>query len=142
MSGQVQPQIKDVRDGEAHGAGSSPELMLKLSDLVSLEQNDLGEYYLEPNTKLLKELEDRGVDNSFLKDKQEFSVFDGEAGLYITLVNVRDDVVLLEYHDSFMSMYKLARWGDVRDMPIVECHEDSSCGVITPEKSEFDIVRE
>ena len=36
MSGQVQPQIKDVRDGEAHGAGISPELTIRVSSIAKV----------------------------------------------------------------------------------------------------------
>jgi len=110
-----------------------------LRDLIRVDVED-GEYFMEANDELLKELEGKGVDNFFQKDKQEFGVNDGEAGLYVTLLNRIDDVVLLEYYDSFMSMYNLARWGDVKDMKIIECNEDGSCGVITPSKDQFDIV--
>ena len=131
----TQTQNLNLRDG---GNSTIPP-ELKLGDLVALKQSENGEYYLEPNTKLLKKLESRGVDHAFCEKDQEFSVFDGEAGLYVTLLNHLDDVVLLEYHDSFMSMYKLARFGDVRGMKVVEC-EEGSCGVITPSREQFDIV--
>ena len=111
----------------------------KLNDLVSLKREN-GEYHLEPNYNLLGELEKRGTDYYHSDNKLEFGVLDGFAGLYVTLVNRRDDVVIIEYHDEYVSMYKLARWGDVKDMVAVVC--DETCSVRTPNKDEFDIVSE
>jgi len=134
------PTPNPVRDGGKGGCPIPPEL--RLSELVSLKQNEYGEYYLEPNTELLIKYLDGMIDHYFDEEGQEFGVMDGFAGLYVTLVNRRDDVVIIEYHDEFVSMYKLARFNDIKDMVAVSSTEEGCYGVVTPNKDEFDIVSE